>query len=90
MQKPSHRVQFLQDVFDIAGGSAELAVALKPYMPNKTLHAYTVENWRRSGIPQKYWGPLFELYGITPFELHQVWHNCRKQLAAPSKISRRA
>lgn len=64
----------LQDIFEIAGGSTKLAAQLD-------IHAYTAENWRKSGIPQKYWDTLHRLYGITPAELYVVSKNCRKSLA---------
>lgn len=72
----------LQDIFDAAGSSTKLAAKLD-------LHAFTVENWRRCGIPQKYWDILLELYDITPAELYAVSKNCRKSVTNPSKIARR-
>lgn len=64
-------IKYLEDVVQLAGSTTKLAAQLG-------LHAITVENWRRCGIPQKYWGKLYDLYGITPGELHYVWKRCRE------------
>lgn len=72
-------VRCLQDIFDIAGSSTKLAAALE-------VHAFTAENWRRTGIPQKYWEKLYSLYGISPVELHSVYRSCRKAITAPSRV----
>lgn len=66
-------IKKLQDVFEVAGGSTKLAATLN-------LHAYTVENWRRAGIPMRHWDTLFDLYGITPAELFYVTKVCRDRI----------
>lgn len=70
MQKPKN----LQDIFDRAGSSTKLAAALN-------IHAYTAENWRRCGIPQKYWDKLKLLYGLSPDDIFNVNKTCKQ----PSK-----
>lgn len=81
-QKKAKQVQFLSDLFALAGTSTKLAAALN-------LHAYTVENWRRAGVPRKHWDKLHELYGVTPAELHLLSKNCRKAVKSPSKLKKR-
>jgi len=58
-------------LFDLAGNSTKLAASLD-------LHAYTVENWRRCGVPQKYWDKIVQLYGVSVDELYTIGKNCRK------------
>ena len=79
IKKSNSQVKCLQDVFDLAGSSSKLAAQLD-------LHAFTVENWRRSGIPQKYWDRLHELYGITPAELYIVSKVARNKIVNPKKV----
>lgn len=64
-------VRFLQDIFDLAGGSTQLAAKLN-------IHAFTAENWRKRGIHHKYWDTLYKLYGLTPAELYTVSKKCRE------------
>lgn len=71
-------VKCLHDIFELAGSSTKLAAELD-------LHAYTVENWRRCGIPIKYWDKMYSLYGITPGELHSVTKACRKFVTRKDK-----
>lgn len=77
--RKSAPISCLQDIFDLAGSSTKLAAQLD-------LHAFTVENWRRAGIPQKYWDTLFELYGILPAELYSISKKCRARILHPSKV----
>lgn len=65
------KVENLKDIFEIAGSSTQLAATLH-------LHTQTVENWRRNGVPAKYWLPIMEVYGITAEQLHMVGVACRK------------
>lgn len=53
------------------GNSTALAAVLQ-------LNAWTCENWRQIGIPTKYWDKLYELYDLTPAELHTVSKRCRE------------
>ncbi len=81
MKKQRAFITSLQDIFDAAGSSTKLAAALD-------LHAYTVENWRRCGVPQKYWDAMFQLYQITPAELFSVTKACRKAVTNPSRVAK--
>jgi len=69
MTKNKHKFHTIQDVYDAAGGSTQLAARLN-------IHAYTVENWRRSGVPIKYWSDVMEFYKITPSELYHISQGC--------------
>lgn len=71
-------LKYIQDLFDLAGTSTKLAAALE-------LHAYTVENWRRTGVPIRYWDKLHDLYGILPAELYVIRKSCRERVKNPSK-----
>lgn len=62
----------MQDIYDLAGSSTKLAAILD-------LHAYTVNNWKKIGIPAKYWEKLYELYGLSPAELYSLSKKCREQ-----------
>lgn len=64
------KIETLQDLFERAGSSSHIAVALG-------LHAFTVENWRRNGVPHKYWDPIMEKYNVSAAELHIVGKACR-------------
>lgn len=78
-QKKPKSIKYLQDVMDLAGGATKLAAQLD-------LHAFTVENWRRCGIPQKYWDVLYKLYDLTPAELFTVSKACRARITRPSRV----
>jgi hypothetical protein len=65
------KIETLRDIFDLAGSSTQLAAKLN-------LHAFSVENWRRNGVPFKYWEPLIKMLGITPTDLHVVGKACRE------------
>ena len=76
MQKP---IKNIQDIYSLAGGSTKLAAKLG-------LHAYTVENWRRAGIPLKYWDTLYNLYGVSPAELHSLYKRIRAATQSGSTV----
>lgn len=73
-------INTIQDVFDWidrrvkgnSGGSTKLAMALG-------LHTYTVEGWRRHGIPQKHWMEIIEQFNLTPAELYVVSRKCKER-----------
>lgn len=72
MQKSiTKNIRYIQDLIDLAKGPAYLAASLN-------VHQITVERWRRSGIPVKYWDDIFELYNVPPAVLHSVNKICRK------------
>lgn len=76
----SKQIRYLQDIFELAGGSTKLAARLN-------VHTYTVENWRRTGIPQKYWEAICKHYDVSPGELFQVYKSCRKAITDPSRVN---
>lgn len=69
------RINTIEDLFELANGCAELASKL-------SVHQVTVEFWRRSGVPVKYWDQLFDLYGLTPAELFSITKKCRAKTKA--------
>lgn len=71
----------IQDLFDEAGGTTRLGAALG-------VHAFTVEAWRKSGIPVKYWEKLFKLYQITPAELFSITKAARERVKNPKRAPR--
>lgn len=75
-KKQPRPIKFLQDIFELANGSTQLAAKLN-------LNAFTVENWRRCGIPQKYWDALYKFYGLSPGELYTVSKACRERITKP-------
>lgn len=50
------------EIIENAGGSIKLAYELN-------VHQYTIERWKRFGIPPKYWSFLQKKYGVTASEL---------------------
>lgn len=82
MNNPAKKRQpfkFIQDLYTAAGGATKLAAELD-------LHAATVENWKRAGIPTKYWEQLFNLYDILPMESYLITKACRKSVNSPSRV----
>lgn len=61
----------INELFIKAGGPARIAVAFD-------LHQYTIERWRKHGVPVKYWDKLQKLYGITPAELYTIGQAIKK------------
>lgn len=55
----------IEDIFTKFNGPIYLAAALN-------LHQWTVERWRKTGIPQKYWNFLIKKVDITPGELLSI------------------
>lgn len=63
-------LRYLQDLFDVAGGSAQIAADIK-------LSQYSVQRWRINGVPQKHWSTLCDLYEIAPIQLYNISEHCR-------------
>lgn len=59
------QLKTIQDLFDLAGNCQRIAADLN-------VHQYTVERWRKTGIPAKYHEILAELYGAFPIELYKL------------------
>lgn len=55
----------IQELFEKAGGSWKLAGAIG-------VHQWTVERWKRSGIPYKHWLFLQQYCKVTPNDLDQI------------------
>lgn len=53
------------------GGSLKLAAKFN-------IHQYTVDRWRKTGIPQKYWEALGKSYKVTPGELYVMCRNSKR------------
>lgn len=53
------------------GGSLKLAVKFN-------VNQYTVDRWRNTGIPQKYWDALSKSYKISFGELYTMSRNSRR------------
>lgn len=45
-------------------------------------HTYTIQRWRKIGIPNKYWEILIKKFNLTPAELHSLNENVRKDRRA--------
>lgn len=58
-------IKNIQELFELAGSSTKLAAKLN-------IHAYTVENWKKRGVPLKYWHAISKAYGISPNELFEI------------------
>lgn len=58
----------IDDIFSRARSEEHLGIALG-------LHIYTIQRWRKTGIPFKYWKILIKKYGITPAELYSINQN---------------
>lgn len=58
-------IKTIQDLCDYVGNIQRLAADLN-------VHQYTVERWRRTGIPAKYHGLLVTLYDIKPIEIVSI------------------
>ncbi len=74
MAKKASRKSLIDNIGDV--------YALADYSPRKLGKAlgvtwWTVENWRFNGIPTKYWDKLYEIYGLSPAELHSISKKCR-------------
>lgn len=70
------KITCIQDLFELAGGSVRLAAFLQKHFP--TMSQWTVERWKKIGIPQKYWEYLIKEYDITPAELFHISNKARK------------
>lgn len=64
------KINNMQDLYDLAGSATQIAADLK-------IHQYTVERWKISGIPLKYWDSLADHYGATPVELYKLSQKIR-------------
>jgi hypothetical protein len=62
----------LEDIYNVARGAAQMAADLG-------VHQFTVERWRRTGIPLKYWELLIKLYALTPAQLFLIDKKCREK-----------
>ncbi len=70
MKKNNSKLNNMQDLYNLAGSSVQIAASLK-------LHQYTVERWKVAGIPYKYYDKLCDLYDVTPFELFKLSNKAR-------------
>lgn len=71
MEREQRNIKTIQELYELAGSSTKLAAMLE-------LHAYTVENWRRSGVPYKYWDCLMKKLNVTSDDLFRIWKSCKE------------
>lgn len=64
-------INTIEDLFREANGTVNVAV-------NLGLHQWTVERWRKIGIPIKYWEKLIKLYDLTPATLFAITQNQKR------------
>lgn len=77
IEQPEFRC--IQDIFSAVGTATKLAAELG-------LHGSTVEAWRRSGIPIKYWSTIQRLTGISLGALYNISLMCRQSVTNPSRV----
>lgn len=53
------QINSVEDFFSHAGGAVHVAAALD-------LNQWTVERWKKCGIPGKHWAKLVKSYDISP------------------------
>lgn len=77
MKRRKKAISNIGDIYSLEGNSpAKLATKMGvPW--------WTVENFRYNGIPTKYWDKLYELYGLSPAELHSISKKCRASKVDP-------
>ncbi len=61
----------IKDLFEVAGNSTQLAASLN-------VQAFTVENWKRRGIPQKYFAHISKKYGISIEDIYKISMLCKE------------
>lgn len=61
----------VSDLFSRAGGSVQVAAAIDR-------NQYTVERWKKFGIPRKHWKILIDTYKVSAEELHAVSEKARR------------
>lgn len=59
------KIKSVDDLFELAQGSVHLASHLN-------VHQTTVLQWRRIGIPIRYWSRIIEWLKVTPNDLHNI------------------
>jgi hypothetical protein len=65
----------VEDLFALAGGPGRLAVAVDR-------HQWTVERWRKSGVPYECWVDIIRTYDVTPDELFVITEHAKQQRSA--------
>lgn len=70
MVKKSDQIDSIQEVFNKAGGSMQLAIELG-------ITQRSIIAWAYQGIPMKYWEALCELINVTPIELFVINKNIK-------------
>lgn len=59
------KIETVQQIFDLAGGTMKLAIALNDSQAN-------IQQWKHQGIPRKRWSNLIDLLGLTVEEIFQA------------------
>jgi hypothetical protein len=59
------KIKTIDDLFDLAQGSVQLAAKLN-------LHQTTVIQWRKIGIPIKYWSKIMDFLKVSVEDLYRV------------------
>jgi hypothetical protein len=59
------KIKNVDDIFELAGGSVHLASKLD-------LHQTTVLQWRKIGVPIKYWAAIIEWLKVSAQDLFVV------------------
>jgi len=70
--KKVNKIIQMQDLYELAGSAVQIAADLK-------IHQYTVERWKLTGVPVKYWQALIDKYGATPIELFNLSQKIRNK-----------
>ena len=73
--KARGKIEYMQDLFALAGGSTKFAAMLD-------LSAWCVENWRKRGIPFKYWPTIVDKLNVSSAELYHLNLNILKRMNA--------
>lgn len=61
----------IQDLFDKAGGAWKLAGELN-------IHQWSVERWKKNGVPYKHWDYLNKRYKVARSDLDEMSRKVRK------------
>ena len=61
----SKEIKSLQELFELCGGASKIAFEIG-------IHQFSVERWRKTGIPAKHWPVLFRLSDATPAEVYSL------------------
>lgn len=58
-------------LIELAGGTTPLAALCG-------VHAQTVENWKKSGVPLRYWAIIMKRFDLKESDLYSIYLDCAK------------